>query len=65
MKHLSHANPVDDMAEAMQKTVRYIEQLCSMVNNYSGQLGLGRKVRSEDFTEELVDALKRAGFNAP
>jgi hypothetical protein len=32
-----------------------VKQLCSMVNNYAGQLGLGHKVTTEDWLDLVVD----------
>jgi len=46
--------------KAAEKTIPAIEQLCDMVNTYSMKLGLGRKVRPEDFTEPLRTAIAKA-----
>ena len=46
--------------KAAEKTIPAIEQLCNMVNTYSQKLGLGRKVRAEDFTEHLRAAIAKA-----
>lgn len=46
-----------------RKDIAKIEQLCGMVNNFAGQLGLGNKVHAEDWTDRDFDshaALKAA-----
>lgn len=35
--------------EQLKAANQRIEQLCATVNNYANQLGLGRKVRAEDW----------------
>lgn len=37
----------------LEQTKHEIEQLCSTVNHFSHKLGLGRKVRPEDWTERV------------
>lgn len=49
-----------DLLAALQKDIHHIEQLAEMVNMFAEQLGLGRKVHTEDFTENARQAIARA-----
>jgi hypothetical protein len=44
----------DELLKALRKANQHIRQLCSTVNTLAAQQGLGRKVRVEDFNEEIV-----------
>lgn len=46
-----------ELSTRLEKSVAQINQLCGMVNSYAGQLGLGRKVNAEDWTEEARASL--------
>jgi len=35
----------------LKESEQRIQQLCNMVNSYSNKLGLGNKVRAEDWTD--------------
>jgi hypothetical protein len=49
-----------DMDKALSKSIQHIVHLCDMVNTYSKQLGLGKKVRAEDFCEPAQLAISKA-----
>lgn len=44
---------------ALKKDIQKIEQLCGMVNDFSRKLGLGRKVRSEDWSDTAAAAITK------
>jgi hypothetical protein len=48
-----------ELLGALKKSQQCIQQLASTVNNLSHRLGLGRKVRAEDFTEAADKAIAK------
>ena len=51
----------DALIKALEKSAQRIDQLCSTVNILSNHLGLGNKVRADDFNDVAREALKQHG----
>jgi methanogenic corrinoid protein MtbC1 len=51
---------MDDCQKALKADIERINQLCVMVNSYAIQLGLGKKVNADDWTDAARDALTKA-----
>lgn len=55
-----------DVVKRLRKQVERTEQLCTMVNDFSVKLGLGKKkVNAEDWTEEARELLAKLASPAP
>lgn len=46
------------MERATRKAVEHIDELCRMVNGLTSQLGIGQKVRAEDWGETARTVLR-------
>ena len=49
-----------EMLEACEKSISRMKQLCETVNTLSNKLGLGNKVRVDDFIDLLTSVIARA-----
>lgn len=53
-------NAHDELVAALEKQVAHTEQLAGMANRFAAQLGLGKKVNPEDWTDQARAALAKA-----
>ena len=54
------AQHAPDLLAALIRQVKHTDQLADMVNGYADQLGLGKKINAEDWTDQARAAIAKA-----